>query len=538
MNSFSAESFASALAIIGVVIIVSALLSGLIERSGLPQVAVFLALGAVLGPVGLGVLHLSLDSTALRVVATLSLTLVLFTDAVSLNIAEVRRRAGLALRLLGPGTLLTAGLVALAGWWLLNLPFAAAAILGAAIASSDPVLLRGLLRRRDIPADARHGLQLESGLNDVVLLPAVLIAMAFLSQGQPDGKGLAKLGLNLFILGPGAGILIGLLGVAALDLIRKRLGVRRDYESLYSLGVAFTAFAAAEAVHGSGFLAAFAAGMTIAALDVELCDCFVEYGGVTAEMFLLFTFVLLGSSLIWSGFSVINGPVLLFTAFTLLIRTPVYLLSLIGSGVETRGRLLIAWFGPRGLSSLLLVLLPVFAGIQGSEHLFAVCSLVVLSSIMLHGASPMLLARFAQRRAAKESAEAKGDEVTREFGPAPAMPQTDDEQPAAPVLDQSTAVSSDGNGMASCSIDSRVACELEAGGDKIEVGSQRISIAELQRLWQAKELVTLLDVRTERSLEGSDTQAKGAVRIPPDHIAERARELGLKQEAWLIAYCA
>ena len=66
--------------------------------------------------------------------------------------------------------------------------------------------------------------------------------------------------------------------------------------------MAFSAFAAAEAVHGSGFLAAFAAGLTIAALDVELCDCFIEYGGVTAEMLLLFTFVIFGSSLIWTGF--------------------------------------------------------------------------------------------------------------------------------------------------------------------------------------------------------------------------------------------
>src|ERR687893_884166 len=197
MNTFSAESLIAALAIIGAVIIVSALLSGLIERSGLPQVAVFLALGAALGPVGLGVLDISLDSSALRVVATLSLALVLFTDAVSLNIAEVRRRATLALRLLGPGTLLTAALIALAGWWLLGLSVAAAAILGAALASSDPVLLRGLLRRRDIPADARHALQLESGLNDVVLLPVVLIAMAFLNQGAAlEGAGLAKFGLN------------------------------------------------------------------------------------------------------------------------------------------------------------------------------------------------------------------------------------------------------------------------------------------------------------------------------------------------------
>jgi NhaP-type Na+/H+ or K+/H+ antiporter len=553
MNSMSAESFAATLAIIGVVIIVSALLSGLIERSGLPQVAVFLALGAVLGPAGLGVLNISLDSSALRVVATLSLALVLFTDAVSLNIAEVRRRAQLALRLLGPGTLLTAALIALAGWWLLGLTVAGAAILGAALASSDPVLLRGLLRRRDIPTDARHGLQLESGLNDVVLLPVVLIAMAFLSPGATlDRAGFTKLGLNLFILGPGAGILIGLLGVAALDLIRKRLGVRRDYESLYSLGVAFTAFAAAEAVHGSGFLAAFAAGMTIAALDVELCDCFVEYGGVTAEMLLLFTFVLLGSSLIWTGFTVINGPVLLFTVVALLIRTPVYLLSLLGSGVDTRGRLLIAWYGPRGLSSLLLILLPVFAGLPGSGQLFAVCSLVVLVSVALHGGSPMLLARAAHRRAAREATEAQGPEVAREFGPGVATPEDADtvehdgsraEEPVALDSRADSSPSSDGEELAACSIGSAStgsaeSRQLGANGEERQVGSQRISIEELRRLWQGGEPVTILDVRTERSLEGEDAQARGAVRMPPDHVAERASELGLKKEAWLIAYCA
>jgi NhaP-type Na+/H+ or K+/H+ antiporter len=547
MNIFSAESFAAALAIIGIVIIVSALLSGLIERSGLPQVAVFLMLGVALGPFGLQVLNIGLDDAALRVVATLSLALVLFTDAVSLNIAEVKRRSGLAIRLVGPGTLLTAALIALAGWLLLGLPVAGAAILGAALASSDPVLLRGLLRRRDIPPDARHALHLESGLNDVVLLPVVIIAMAFLNQGSPlTSAGFAKLGLDLFILGPGAGILIGLIGVAALDLIRRRIGVRRDYESLYSLGVAFTAFAAAEAVHGSGFLAAFAAGMTIAALDVELCDCFIEYGGVTAEMLLLFTFVLLGSYVIWTGFTVINGATLLFTAITVLIRTPVYLLSLIRSNVDMRGRLLIAWFGPRGLSSLLLVLLPVFAGLPGSGHLFAICSLVVLVSVVLHGGSPMLLAQIARKRARRESAGIiTGDVVnTLAFGPAP--PQEDariaqeeprEEQPATPISRGASMSSCDARDGAT-SIGATTSRQGAEEGDIAQIGPQRISLDELRRLWQANEPVTILDVRTERSFEEDNLQAKGAVRMPPDHVAERARELGLKQEAWLIAYCA
>ena len=503
----SAESFAGSLAIIGAVIIVSALLSGLIDRTGLPQVGVFLAIGAVLGPFGLGLISISFDSVALRTVAILSLALVLFTDAVSMNIAEVRRRSTLALRLLGPGTLLTAVLIGLAGWWLLKLSIPAAATLGAALASTDPVLLRGLLQRRDIPEGARQPLRLESGLNDVVLLPIVLVALAFLTRDSaPDAAAYRALGLNLFILGPGAGILIGLAGIGALDLTRRRIGVRRDYESLYSLGIAFAAFAAAEALHGSGFLAAFAAGMTVAALDVELCDCFVEYGAVTAEMFLMLTFVLLGSYLIWSGFTVVSGPVLIFVALAILVRTPVYLLSMLGSDVDMRGRLLIAWFGPRGLSSLLLVLLPVFAGVPDGRRLFSVCSLVVLVSVILHGGSPMLLARLAQRRARKA------------------------EKTGTPVLLPESKIS---HGR-----DADATTEPPPVDEGFPVASDRITLEELQQLWDSKLEVVVLDVRSERSLEGSDAQAGGAIRMPPDHVADRARELGLNPEAWIVAYCA
>lgn len=507
----SGESIIAGLALIGIVIVVSALLSGVIDRSGFPQVAVFIAIGAALGPAGLNVFNMTFDSPILRVVATLSLTLVLFTDAVALNINEVRRRGGLAFRMLGPGTVLCAAVTAFAAWWLLKLPPAYAAILGAALASTDPVLLRGLLRRRDIPAEARQALQLESGLNDVVLLPIVLIALAL--SGHPEVSGsLTKLSLGLFILGPGAGIAVGLVAVAALDLVRKRTGVRRDYESLYSLGVAFTAYAAAEAVHGSGFLAAFAAGMTIAALDVELCDCFIEYGGVTAEMLLLFTFVIFGSSLIWTGFSGLNWPTVIFAAVALLIRIPIYLLSLIGSPVDRRGRLLIAWFGPRGLSSLLLVLIAVFAGLPGGDRLFAVCSLIVLVSVVIHGGSPMLLARFCK--------EDKSKQTPPELETAAATPVTE-LQRADPSAVQPVA-----------------AAVPPVSETASEPGAQTITLEELERLRRLDEPLILLDVRTERSIETSESMAQGAVRMPPEHVVEQARELPLPKEAWLIAYCA
>src|SRR5687768_5825094 len=506
----AADSLITGLALIGIVIIVSALLSGFIDKSGLPQVAVFIGIGAALGPAGLGVYNMTLDSTVLRVVATLSLTLVLFTDAVSLNIAEIKRNAGLAFRMLGPGTILCAALTALAAWWLLQIPPASAAILGAALASTDPVLLRGLLRRRDISSTTRQALQLESGLNDVVLLPIVVVAIALSGLHASTSGAFAKMGFGLFLLGPGAGVAVGLLGVAALDLIRRRVGVRRDYESLYSLGIAFTAFAAAEAVHGSGFLAAFAAGLTIAALDVELCDCFIEYGGVTAEMLLLFTFVIFGSSLIWTGFIGLDWPTVVFAAIAILLRIPIYLASLIGSRVDRRGRALIAWFGPRGLSSLLLILLPVFAGLPGSERLFQVCALIVLSSVVIHGTSPMLLARFYKPKEKED--ETPSPETETAAGPAAVITAATPVTTITPATATTTAAP--------------------------EVGPGIVTLEDVERLQNAGEQVILLDVRTERSMETSESMVQGAVRMPPEHVAAQARELKLPKDAWLFAYCA
>ncbi len=522
MEGFNTESFVSVLALVGVVIMVAALISGLIERSNFPQVAVFLALGAVLGPAGLGLLNITLDSSALRIVATLSLALVLFTDAVGLNVKEVRKHARLALLVLGPGTMLSAALIALAGWWLLGLPVAAAVVVGAALASTDPVLLRGLLRRRDIPSTARQALRLESGLNDVVLLPVVLVAMVFMGHTSESGEvNWAQMFLDLFLLGPGAGMAVGLLGVATLDLVRRRIGVRRDYESLYSLGVAFAAFACAEALHGSGFLAAFAAGLTIAALDVELCDCFLEYGETTAEMALLFTFVLFGSSLIWSGLEILTWTTFIFAVLVILIRPVAFLLALAGTRLSRYDRFLISWFGPRGLSTLLLVLLPVFAGVEGSAPLFAICSLVVLLSVLLHGGSLSLIGR-------------------NRTGGASYMGQVEQNPPAEPG--EGYTIGSGGQPGAPLPL---MPAPAQSNGRQIEddalpSNSERISIVEMRKLQESGEQVIVVDARTERTYDDSDFAVVGAARIVPSagDIVEQAKQQKLPRDAWLAIFCA
>ena len=500
MDPFTSQFFVLTLALVGVVIIIAALLSGFIDRADIPQVGVFLALGAIVGPAGLQLLDVSLDSPILRVVATLSLVLVLFTDAVSLSVAEVGRHRFLTFLVLGPGTLLSVVLIALAAWWLLDLSVHSAAMIGAALASTDPVMLRGLLKRPNLPQPVRLALRLESGLNDIVLLPIILGTMALLSHREFFGVDSARLGLELFLLGPGAGVAVGLLALGALELVRRKTGVRRDYESLYSLGVAFAAYAAAESVHGSGFLAAFCAGATIAALDVELCDCFLEYGQTTAEMTLLFTFILFGSSLIWQGLLALDLTTLLFAVAVVLIRPVVFFLSLTATKLDQHSRLLIAWFGPRGLSSLLLILIPVFAAVPGTQRLFVICCLVVLLSVALHGGSLMLL-----RRDGKDSIGRKQQAPVNATLTAAAVAILDTEAlPDAPVRND---------------------------GDLI-------SVEELHKLQSEGAPVLVVDVRSEPSFNSSPFLARGALRIPPDQVPRRITELKIPRQSWIVAFCA
>lgn len=497
--AFETQTLIALFGLVGAVIVGGALLAGPTERTGLPALAIFLLLGLLLGPFGLGLVEVALDDPLLRVVATLSLTLVLFTDAMTLDLREVRRNKALAALLLGPGTLLAAFGLAAVAWGLLGLPPVPAIVLGAAVASTDPVVLRGMLQGSPLPERLRLALRLESGMNDVLLLPIVVVALAFgAPPGAPGGGELARLLVSLFVLGPVAGVVVGVSAVRLLAWVRGRFGVRREYEALYVIGVALAAFAAAEAVGGSGFLAAFAAGLVVSSLDVELCDCFLEYGQVTAEMALLFTYVLLGTAPIWSGLEVVGPATLLFVAVVLLLRLPIFAVALRPLGLPMAERLTLGWYGPRGLGSLLLALLAVFAGLPQGEGVVAVTSLAVLVSVALQGGWPLI--RRGRRRAATPATAA-----TPEAPPAPA--------PAG----------------------------QPRRGDAIALAPpalpDRITVAQLRLHQAGGEQVAIADVRTERSYRGSDEMAAGALRAPPEDALAALRRHGVPPTAWVVAYC-
>jgi NhaP-type Na+/H+ or K+/H+ antiporter len=500
------ESFVTTVALIGIVIVIASLLSGAIERTGLPLVPIFLLLGAALGPSGLGITDVGFHSPSLHALAMLGLALLLFSDAVTIDTKQLRARRFMLWRLLGPGTLVPAVLTALAAWLLLDIPGPAAAILGAALASTDPVLLRTVLRSKALPEASRIALRLETGMNDVVLLPIVILSMLLIpergeilaastSSGTEAGRSI----LGLFVLGPGLGAFVGWAGITALESVRTRTGVRRDYESLYALGLAFTSFAVAEAVGGSGFVAAFVAGLVVAAKDIELCDCFLEYGEATAEMLLLLTFVALGMSLIWLGLTILDWRTALFAVIALFVRPLVLYPVLGGVKLSDRDRRLVAAFGPRGLSSLLLALLPVFAGVTGGERIFMLTSVVVLLSVIVHGGGT---AYFLRANAVRDGATSG----------APARePDTGSPEVLVPLT--------------------RTAAAAEPVDD-------RITIDELRAIQEKGEEAIIVDARAPRNYDGDPLIARGAVRLRPDDPVQDAKELRLSKHATLVIYCA
>jgi hypothetical protein len=209
---------------------------------------------------------------------------------------------------------------------------------------------------------------------------------------------------------------------------------------------------------------------------------------------LLFTFILFGTSLIWQGLLVLNVTTLLFAVTVVLIRPIVFFLSLARTKLDRHSCLMISWFGPRGLSSLLLILIPVFANVPGSEQLFVICCLVVLLSIAVHGSSLMLL--------------------RRQHAPAIAI-SANQTLANGPRLNDET---------------------VQSAG--IDNDTDRISVQELRRLQSAGAPVSVVDARADTSFGSSAFEAQGALRIPPGQVARRLAELNIPRDRWLVVFCA
>ncbi|MDR7418266.1 MAG: cation:proton antiporter [Armatimonadota bacterium] len=389
------------LGVLGLVIVLAALLSRAMERGPFSSVIFFVAIGLGLG--AFGVLRLPITAEPIALIGMITLTLALFTDAIKMQTEQLKQYWPVSFAVLGPGTLLTMLAIAALARYLLEMPVVPALLLGAVLASTDPVLLRDVLRDVRTPQAVRQILSVESGMNDAVALPAVLILIAVAGGRVTSAMTWAGFAIPVFVVSPLIGVATAWIAIRALEVADRRIGVRRDYQSLYSLGVAFVAFAAADALHGSGLIAAFAAGVTIAVSNLDLCECFLEYGETTGELMMLLTFVVFGSSLVWPALEVFDLRTAAFAGLVLFVCRPVILLLVLNRfRIPWRDKLFAAWHGPRGLGSILLALIVVLSGATGGEQVFAVTGLVVLASVILHGVLGTPLVVWSSRAPAAE----------------------------------------------------------------------------------------------------------------------------------------
>lgn len=369
---------------------------------------VFAGLGILLGSSGLGLLDMGVDGEVIRTLAEVTLVLTLFCDASRIDVTELDRRHRIPVRLLAIGLPLTILAGTGIAWALFPiLGFWGAIALSTVLAPTDAALGQAVMSNRSVPERVRQALNVESGLNDGLAFPALLIAVSLASQtGGRDGTGWATfLGAQL-VLGPLIGIAVGWIGGRLADAAMARGWMDDIYLRLATIALPLVAYGAAEMVEGNGFLAAFACGLVVAARTTQLRNAAGKFGEAEGQLLSLIVFVLFGALLLpalpeidW------RHAVFAVLALTVLRMGPVAL-CLMGMGLGRNTLAFLGWFGPRGLASViyLLLILEEYA-LPGIDDLHATVLLTVAASILLHGFSAAPLARRYGRSASPSETE-------------------------------------------------------------------------------------------------------------------------------------
>ena len=248
-----------------------------------------------------------------------------------------------------------------------------------------------------VPALVRHTLNLESGLNDGLALPFVLFFLVLAEPGGNAGSEATKL-LGEAAFGVVVGIVLGAVG----GRLRHHLpagGITPRYEGIYAIGFGLAAFGLADVTFGNGLIAAFVAGISMGVAEREVPDAFVEFAENLSAIFQAITFFVFGALIVATGYERDIWMLILFILAALLVARPVaILLAFANSRLPWAQKLFIAWFGPKGVASMLFALFVLKSKVGASELIFDVAAFTILSSIIAHGLTDTVGAGWIERR--------------------------------------------------------------------------------------------------------------------------------------------
>jgi NhaP-type Na+/H+ or K+/H+ antiporter len=399
------------LLVFGLLLVVGALLSGIARRTFLSVTALFMLVGFVLGRGALDVLHFGARTEFVGDLAIVALIVILFRDGLEVEAEMLQRQWHLPLRKLVLAMPITAGVVAVGTHLLTNLGWTESFLLGALLAPTDPVLSSTVVTNPRVPRLIRHSLNLESGLNDGLALPAVLALATALSASAPHFVWW-KFVLQNVLVGLATGLVLGAIAARALPR-EERLeeGIPGYQKSLYALGTAFAVYGVTELPpHGNGLIAVYVAAITLGIRRPDIRTYFQQQAADLVEIVKVGVFVVFGSLLTLHGLFGDGWAAVGIVAIALLVARPLGVFTaLLGTATDLVTRAFMSWFGPKGVSTMTFSLLVLGAKVTSGIRIFNLAALAVVCSVIAHGLTDTpgagWIARHAERAAAKARRE-------------------------------------------------------------------------------------------------------------------------------------
>lgn len=397
--------------VVGLTILGFGLLSHRVERSGVTPPMTFVIVGLLVGPLGFGLVAVAVELPLVHLLAEVTLVVILFTDASRISLVSLRREQDWPVRLLVVGLPLTILMGALGASVLFrSLTVWEWAVLASILAPTDAALGIAVINDNRVPVRVRQTLNVESGLNDGIALPIFLV---FLSLAGATGEGEGAdywtrfVALQL-ILGPLVGAAVGYFGGRLVEQSSRAGWMSHSFQQLAALGLALVAFAGAELVGGNGFIAAFVAGLTLGNTSRAICTCLWEFGEAEGQLLSLLVFLTFGAVLVPQLLVGVGWDFVVYGALSLtLLRMVPTALSLVGTRVRAATLVFLGWFGPRGVASIVFVLLLLeHPGIPGRELIASIAVLTILLSVFAHGLSASPGVAWYARRAHLMKSEA------------------------------------------------------------------------------------------------------------------------------------
>jgi sodium/hydrogen antiporter len=349
----------------------------------------FTTAGLLVGPV-LGLLDLQVHGEQVKLLAEITLTLVLFADASRISLRALRHESAVPLRLLGMGLPLTIVAGALIGATVVpGISFAEAVVLAIVLACTDAALGQAVVSDERVPSRIRQGLNVESGLNDGLCVPLFFIAIAFAETdaGTASAHSAAQLVFEQIGYGLVGGVAAGAFGGLALQLAARRRLIEPHWLQILSVASALLAAGVATALGGSIFIAAFTGGFLFGALRRDTggeVTYLVDEGG---ELFNAVTFIVFGAVILGPLLDEVTWQIVLYAVLSLtVVRMLPIALAMLGTGARRPTLAFLGWFGPRGLASIVFaVILLDDTKLPHLQTLLLAITVTIALSVYAHG---------------------------------------------------------------------------------------------------------------------------------------------------------